>query len=541
MTDRQLKEWERRQRKEYWAGTLSSSRILKLTQSGFSFDNKYPERVPSSQRKAVLLEMAEKKLPRPKHTTTEGRMLSSFVTESSNSFDRDFSNRIRQIAPSWFPFLNTERECLVVSKDKILQIAKSGDEKPSGKSRIGRKLRSLTFPSSDQYDPEFRKELNLLRPEWFNQEKEERRRVLLGRIKDKDFAFTREDLDDMRSFLKINSGYRNWFRESVLLSFPWLAENISEVVRFSEEEIKDITTPGGKWFCKNISQKGDARDFLSSVFPNAFSYWEEYKQRLSWESFEDFVKAQEEHKKAVVLFCGKESPLYDDSVFQRLVKTESVLGLALFLEHGDKKSANILKRVLRGEDVLKTSRDMEFLKRRVYNEKWGNSDLKKFLEMVEPSYKERIPSRIKNFGNRKTECKRKKAALLEIALSGERRPSGKEWKNCWFNWTTKGNKCYDPCFVESIKRVNPSWFEKEGDWIKERLIRMAENGEDRPSYDKSLLGKKLSSYTSSLSSSFDFEFRKRIEQVRPDWFDFKKWWDKAYHGQKAGGLSCLTN
>lgn len=47
---------------------------------------------------------------------------------------------------------------------------------------------------------------------------------------------------------------------------------------------------------------------------------------------------------------------------------------------------------------------------------------------------------------------------------------------------------------------------------------MAKNGERRPSFDKTTLGKSLSNYTRKGSPAYDPVFDKLIRKLRPDWF-----------------------
>lgn len=53
---------------------------------------------------------------------------------------------------------------------------------------------------------------------------------------------------------------------------------------------------------------------------------------------------------------------------------------------------------------------------------------------------------------------------------------------------------------------------------KEILLIMAKNKEPRPAQGKHQLGRKLSHYTSKLSSCYDEEFNSKIRDIRPDWF-----------------------
>jgi hypothetical protein len=80
---------------------------------------------------------------------------------------------------------------------------------------------------------------------------------------------------------------------------------------------------------------------------------------------------------------------------------------------------------------------------------------------------------------------------------------------------------YDAKFHKKMKKLRPDWFLSQSevaDQKKKQLIKMAKNGENRPSHDKTRLGQALSNYTRKSSHVYDPVFDKTIRKLRPDWF-----------------------
>jgi hypothetical protein len=115
-----------------------------------------------------------------------------------------------------------------------------------------------------------------------------------------------------------------------------------------------------------------------------------------------------------------------------------------------------------------------------------------------------------------------KQNLIEMANNGAPRPSQKTKEGRALSEYTKPSSCcFDINFYKKISGIRPDWFvsQTEGaDKKKQELIRMAKNGEPRPSYERTRIGQALSNYTRKSSHVYDAEFDKLIRQLRPDWF-----------------------
>jgi hypothetical protein len=116
----------------------------------------------------------------------------------------------------------------------------------------------------------------------------------------------------------------------------------------------------------------------------------------------------------------------------------------------------------------------------------------------------------------------KKQKLIDMAKNGEPRPSQKtKLGRVLSEYTKKSSSCFDDNFYKIIIKLRPDWFvsQKEGaSQKKKKLIEMARNGDNRPSFETKI-GQALSNYTRESSFVYDLVFDKTIRKLRPDWFD----------------------
>jgi len=120
-------------------------------------------------------------------------------------------------------------------------------------------------------------------------------------------------------------------------------------------------------------------------------------------------------------------------------------------------------------------------------------------------------------------AKQKKEQLLKMAKNGDPRPNCKKHPlgNLLLNYTSPNNGCYDLVFKKKIMNLRPDWFITQSDKAnqkKKQLLEMAKSGKDRPNKEKHPLGKVLGSYIDSNHRSYDLIFTKKIKRIRPDWF-----------------------
>lgn len=116
-----------------------------------------------------------------------------------------------------------------------------------------------------------------------------------------------------------------------------------------------------------------------------------------------------------------------------------------------------------------------------------------------------------------------KQILIKMAKEGKDRPTQKvKIGRALSDYTKKSSRTYDESFAKLIKQLRPDWFFSRTEIAnqkKQELIRMAKNGEKRPSHDKTKLGQALSNYTRKSSMAYDPVFDKLIRKLRPDWFE----------------------
>jgi hypothetical protein len=143
------------------------------------------------------------------------------------------------------------------------------------------------------------------------------------------------------------------------------------------------------------------------------------------------------------------------------------------------------------------------------------------LHKLKSTYGE-IAKYFPELGGKISSADHKKQLLLEMAGNGEPRPSQKtKIGRALSEYTKPSSIMYDAKFHKKMKKLKPDWFWSQTEVAsqkKKELIRIAKNGEDRPSHDKTKLGQALSNYTRKSSPAYDPAFDKTIRKLRPDWF-----------------------
>ena len=130
------------------------------------------------------------------------------------------------------------------------------------------------------------------------------------------------------------------------------------------------------------------------------------------------------------------------------------------------------------------------------------------------------------FFSNKEKVSKKKSMILEEVKNGSNRKDLKKLKllNPFVKYTSKNSKIYDPIFDKKIRKLRPDLFETQWDKAqlkKDELLKIAKNGDSRPSQKCHRLGKAICQYTRLKSKSYDPVFDKKIRSLRPDWFDIQ--------------------
>lgn len=143
------------------------------------------------------------------------------------------------------------------------------------------------------------------------------------------------------------------------------------------------------------------------------------------------------------------------------------------------------------------------------------------LHKVKSSYRE-IAKFFPELNGRLSSADHNKQLLLKMVRRGEPRPSQKtKIGKALSEYTKPSSSCRDSKFDRLIRKIRPDWFLSQteiADQKKKELIKMAKNGEKRPSHDKTKLGQCLSNYTRKSSPAYDPVFDKQIRKIAPHWF-----------------------
>lgn len=85
-----------------------------------------------------------------------------YISPKSSSYDQAFTLEIQTLRPDWFPSIMVSQK-----KQQLLQLATDGGDKPPRGSMLYNCLKKYMNPNSDVYDPEFKSQILLARPDWF--------------------------------------------------------------------------------------------------------------------------------------------------------------------------------------------------------------------------------------------------------------------------------------------------------------------------------------------------------------------------------------
>jgi predicted house-cleaning noncanonical NTP pyrophosphatase (MazG superfamily) len=126
----------------------------------FDFDESISS---AAYKKQKLIEMAKSGNSRPSQKTNLGRFLSDYTCKT-RSYCKKFDKLIRELAPDWFV---SRTQIANKNKQNLIKMAKSGEDRPKARTKIGRQLCEYTNKSSNSYCPIFDKIINRLAPNWF--------------------------------------------------------------------------------------------------------------------------------------------------------------------------------------------------------------------------------------------------------------------------------------------------------------------------------------------------------------------------------------
>jgi hypothetical protein len=144
----------------------------------YLLDEAFPSRTKRSPntKKQELLDLAKSGADKPKRTTKLRQTLFNYTKSSQLSYDPEFTKQIKTLRPDWFV---GQSDLANTKKQELLDLAKSGADKPSQKTKLGKTLPNYTVESSGSYDPEFTKQIKTLRPDWFENTANTKKQELL--------------------------------------------------------------------------------------------------------------------------------------------------------------------------------------------------------------------------------------------------------------------------------------------------------------------------------------------------------------------------
>jgi len=249
------------------------------------------------ENKEEILKIAKSGGNKPSQKTKLGRALRSYIYFSS-SYDFKFRTELKKIRPDWFI---THYDIARDNKKEILNIARTGGDKLSRKTKLGQCLKNYINPTSS-YDLEFKKELEKIRPDWFITPQD-----IVKENKEKLLNIARLGLEKPKYEIDIgsclcrytnsnNSCYDTEFKAKIEKIRPdWFQDTVKDN---KEEILKIARSRGGK-----PSRKTKLGSCLSSyVAYSSSSYDTEFREELERIRPDWFIKKDnsEENKKKLL-------------------------------------------------------------------------------------------------------------------------------------------------------------------------------------------------------------------------------------------------
>lgn len=118
------------------------------------------------QKKEYFIELAKECKLKPVFNTKDGRLLSNYLMS-----DKKFKEKMKELCPQWFENDKGPRKQTIYSMEKIREIAKSGEKRPSNTSKnLEEKKLGIIISNLFAIYPDFRNEIFSLRPDWFRSE-----------------------------------------------------------------------------------------------------------------------------------------------------------------------------------------------------------------------------------------------------------------------------------------------------------------------------------------------------------------------------------
>lgn len=170
--------WQFTSDKSKWYDETFATQLKGLAPHWFVYPKAEEKTESKRENQARLLKMAEAGKPRPKRADRDERLLRSYISKKSKTYDEAFAAKIKKIAPSWVvvPY-ETQRTNL---KKRLLDLASNGAKKPAYRDNVlGRRLSDFTDKLGRYYDKEFTIIIKKLAPHWFVSKTQKDKEILL--------------------------------------------------------------------------------------------------------------------------------------------------------------------------------------------------------------------------------------------------------------------------------------------------------------------------------------------------------------------------
>ena len=409
--------------------------------------------------KRELLKLAKSGALKPRFKTKLGRVLYKYTNKNGKHYDSVFDAEIRKLRPDWF--IDREQE--------LLEIAKNGLPRPTGRTAVGRFLANATFKGNSR--PEFDAEIRKLRPDWFHKaiktDHEEMKcqiRELIKTDAPRPHYNTKLGKLIIRYTCKSSRAYDSELDAEIRMSKPnWKKPNRKNN---KAQNMEDLLT---------LARNGEPRPAGGSILGNALvnytSKRTEFDVKIRKLCPDWFKKGK----------MGKQN-------MQELLKIAETEG-ALRPHCKTRLGKNLFRYTCKSTSE--------------YNQEFDEK-----IRQLKPEW----------FDIAKRRVARNKQKLLDMAKNGcPPPPDGTTLNQSLRHYTCPNSTAYDPEFTAQLCKIAPLWIVIGK---KEKLLEMAKDGLPRPSYE-TVLGRSLIYYTSQSHNGYDPIFDTEIRKLRPDWFKKK--------------------
>jgi hypothetical protein len=358
-------------------------------------------------------------------------------------------------------------------RQKLIEMAKNGKQRPRGKTKLGNALIKCTCKSSKSYCKKFDKLIRELAPDWFisrTQIANKKKQELIRMAKNKDHRprkKTKLGMSLCDYTIPCRSSYCPKFDKIIRKLAPNWFLGQTQIADQKKQQLIELAKSGAK----RPNQKTKEGRALST-----------YTRESSGCYCCEFDK-----------FIRKEAPSWFVSQEERANQVKQKL-----IEIAKNKKPRPSQKTKLGRALCN------------YTSKSNDCYCLKFDKSIRRLAKHWFIPRTQI-------ANQKKQKLILMAKNGENRPTRQS--KLGIALSNHLRKC--PKFDKIIRKLAPNWFLGQtqiADQKKQQLIELAKSGAKRPNQKTTKLGVSLSNYTGKFTYSYCPKFDKTIRKLRPDWF-----------------------